>query len=128
VRPCLRIAPEDGFPLRETVAEVLQYVEIPAGELRKYGLTKPEGMPNEQTVTLEGGLTLVFDEFGKLRYRVGDGVLNDKDPDVRREHDERLHELWIRGAFRKGASARSNLGRMHRLRALGRANADTEAW
>ena len=42
--PCLRIAPEDGLPVRETIAICLQYVKVPASELRSFGLRIPSGM------------------------------------------------------------------------------------
>ena len=67
VRPCLRIAP-DGFALRETVAEVVQLLDVKASELAGLHVRKLSGMPQSQRVRLEGGrarleggMTLVFD-------------------------------------------------------------------
>ena len=70
LRPCVRTSPDDGLPLRETVAECLQYVKIRASELGRYGLEKPLGMANDTEIELEGGSTLILDDYGRLKYEV----------------------------------------------------------
>ena len=35
VRPCVRVSPEDGFQVRETVVECVQYLKITAAELAR---------------------------------------------------------------------------------------------
>ena len=56
VRPCVRVSPEDGFQLRETVVECVQYLKMTAAELPPYGLRRPRSMPDDAEVALEGGL------------------------------------------------------------------------
>lgn len=126
VRPCLRTSSDDGLPLRETVAECLQYVRVPASELGDYGLTKPPAMPDGLLVTLEGGLTLVLDEYGRLKYEVYQRLPNP-------EHDtthaqQRLEYLWENGFLRAQPSVASRLATMHRLRAGSEAARSLEAW
>ena len=45
VRPCVRVSPEDGFQLRETVVEWVQYLRVTADKLPQYGLRRPRSMP-----------------------------------------------------------------------------------
>jgi hypothetical protein len=92
VRPCVRVGP-DGFVLRETVSEYLQMADLPARELSKkpLGISRPPGMPGDTPVRLYGGGTLVFDEFGRLKYHVH------KRLDNSRRQSERLRHLWEHG-------------------------------
>ncbi|HEX3238554.1 MAG TPA: hypothetical protein VHR18_00275 [Solirubrobacterales bacterium] len=116
VRPCVRISPEDGMPLRETVAECTQYVKLRARDLGKFGLVAPSGMPADQEVTLEGGSTLIFDEYGRLKYDIHNRL-----PSKRRDSDpveaqERLQYLWEQGAFSAGSSFKARFSALHRRR------------
>ncbi|MHB8873333.1 MAG: gluzincin family metallopeptidase, partial [Myxococcaceae bacterium] len=128
VRRCLRIAPEDGFPLRETVAEVLQQVRLPARDLARYGVEQPKGLPDNTQIMLFGGVTLVFDEFGRLRFSIGDAVLNPEKPRVQDRQTERLQSLWERGAFRAGAGAARHFSSIHRLRSAAVPYFSAENW
>jgi hypothetical protein len=126
VRPCVRTSPEDGLPLRETVTECLQSVSITAAELSGYGLEKPDGMPDQTQVVLEGGSTLVLDEYGRLKYEIyqrlpgtGDGSGNAQ---------RRLAYLWEQGHYGPGGSALSDLSRVHRMRAGAASVRRDEAW
>ena len=116
VRPCTRINPDDGFALRETVAEYYQLLNIYASELKDFGIKTPSGMPKEQLVTLYGGGALIFDEFGRVKYHVRNRLLN---PD---RQTRRLKYLWEYGAIVSGQTAlddRSSarhFAQMHRLR------------
>lgn len=94
VRPCMRISP-DGFIVRETVAEYIQYLTIQAGELEQLQvpIPKPKGMPSEIDVTLFGGGTLIFDEFGQLKYHIRRRILSQT------SQKERLKYLWKYGYF-----------------------------
>lgn len=69
VRPCVRVAP-DGFVLRETVAEFIQQVDVRGSELGGFMDEPPAGVPGSARVRLFGGGTLVFDEFGRLKFNV----------------------------------------------------------
>jgi hypothetical protein len=97
VRPCTRLSNE-GFILRETVAEYIQLASLPAVELAtKIGRSMPEGTSEDEQIRLYGGGTLIFDEFGRLKYHASNPVL---DVAQNRRH---LLELWDRGYFDDGA-------------------------
>jgi hypothetical protein len=127
VRPCRRVAPEDGFMLHETVAEILQQLMITASELKRYGIKAPPGMPAGTEVMLLGGVTLVFDEYGQVKYAIGDTVFDEQRPEVQQKQTERLASLWERGFFRKGTAAR-RFASIHRQRALEAVTMANEAW
>ncbi len=128
VRPSLRIGPEDGLPVRETVAECLQYVKIEASELPSYGLVKPVGMNDQQPVPLQGGSTLILDEYGGLKYEIHNRLPSPNDEVSMQVAQERLDYLWEHGAFNKGASLAAQLSSLHRLRALGTEQSHLEEW
>jgi hypothetical protein len=131
VRPCLRVGPDDGFFLRETVAEYEQQVDLKASELGRFrdstgetrgGVRRPDGMPADTDVTLQGGGTLVFDEYGRLKYHV-----NNRLDDVDKQSD-RLQHLWEFGEFSDGKSIRRRFSSLHRLRSLDGSSTTTETW
>ena len=128
VRPCIRLAPEDGFPLRETVAEVLQQLSLTAGELGKQGVAKPADMPDETEIMLLGGVTLVFDEYGRVKYTIGDGVFDEKRPAVQKRQTARIRSLRERGYFRKGASVARRFAAIHRNRSIDAITLAKEQW
>jgi len=127
VRPCIRTSP-DGMPLRETVAECLQYVKIPACQLELYGLEVPEGMPPSLQVELEGGSTLVLDEYGRLKYEIHNRLPSTDRKDSQETAQSRLQYLWDHGAFDRGASLGARLATLHRARAGEPALARGEGW
>jgi hypothetical protein len=93
LRPCTRLSSE-GFILRETVAEYIQLASMPAGELADLiGRSMPEGTSDDDQVRLYGGGTLIFDEFGRLKYHANNPVL-----DLAHNRDH-LADLWDRGYF-----------------------------
>jgi hypothetical protein len=106
VRPCLRIGP-DGFALRETVAEYMQIVDLQAGELKRLQITLPEDMPKDQEIRLYGGGTLIFDEYGRLKYHVSNRLNN------RERQSRRIEYLWRFGYYRDPSSFR-NFANLHR--------------
>lgn len=128
VRPCVRTAPEDGFPLRETVAEVLQQVTIPAGELGRYGIERPAEMPASTPVMLFGGMTLVFDEYGQVKYVVGDSVFDPTRKRVQQRQSERIASLWNHGHFRRGSASARRFSSIHRQRGLDTRLSAHEEW
>ena len=128
LRPCIRTSPDDGLPLRETVAECLQYVKLFASELGKYGLKKPDGMLPSTEIPLEGGSTLILDDYGRLKYEVHNRLPNpDKEADVTKAQ-RRLEYLFEQGHFAPGASFAARLAAMHRLRAAEPPAPRTEVW
>jgi hypothetical protein len=117
VRPSLRISPEDGLPLRETVAECTQYLALEASELSSQGLYKPEGMPADTKVVLDGGSTLILDEYGRLKFEIHNLLPSRSDKRGLARSQRRLDYLWQQGYFDKGASFAARLATIHRLRA-----------
>jgi hypothetical protein len=114
VRPCTRVSPEDGFFLRETVAECMQYVSIRASELPRYGLKRPPEMAEDTQLDLLGGSTLVLDEYGTLKFEIHNR-LPSRTGDVRDRAQQRLNYLAANGFFNNRGSRR--LAVIHRLRA-----------
>ena len=99
VRPCLRVD-EDGFTLRETVADYVQILTVRAGELeaipipgRKGHVRKPAGLSEGASVRLLGGGAVIFDEFGKLKYHIRNALLHP------RKQTRRLQHLYDAGSF-----------------------------
>ncbi|MCU0240358.1 MAG: hypothetical protein MUC29_13040 [Pyrinomonadaceae bacterium] len=107
-RPSVRIS-ADGFILRETVAEYIQYMTIQAGELQqlKPAIIKPKDMPKNIEVTLYGGGTLIFDEFGQLKYHIRRRILSQK------SQEARLKYLWKYGYFTHEDFTKDFFLRMH---------------
>jgi hypothetical protein len=89
----MRTNPDDGFVLRETVAEYYQQLRINADELKQYGIKTPPGMPEEFEVIIYGGGSLIFDEFGRVKFHIRNRILN---PD---RQTRRLKYLWEYGYF-----------------------------
>lgn len=112
VRPCLRIAP-DGFAIRETVAEYVQMATVRAEELQQLypPLGKPQQMPKNLEVTLYGGGTLIFDEYGRLKYHIANSIFSQK------MQDDRLDYLWRYGFFANADNTENLFSRMHLRRA-----------
>ncbi len=128
VRPCVRLAPEDGFALRETVAEVLQQLSLTAGELGRYGIPKPPDMPDSTPLMLLGGVTLIFDEYGRVKYAIGDGVFDPKRPSVQERQGKRIASLWAHGYFRPGSASARRFAAVHRNRSVGATTLSKERW
>jgi hypothetical protein len=147
VRPCMRIG-IDGFLLHETVAEYYQVarltpeefkklkIELPAGYLtelrrqkkraRKQTLPGQEDDEIDTTTPLYGGGTLIFDEYGKLKYHVHNDVFGSE------RQSQRLKYLWDAGLLEIGRDeARlqtTRLSTIHRLRAIDARRFPAEGW
>lgn len=94
VRPCVRIA-DDGFVLRETVAEYIQVLRIKAGELTCLlpEIRKPAGLRDSTPITLYGGGALIFGQDGRLKYHIHNALTNGT------RQTARLSHLWRNGSF-----------------------------
>jgi hypothetical protein len=116
VRPCVRIG-RDGFVLRETVIEYHQQLKIFARELAKLNIRKPDDMPDATEVTLYGGNAVIFDEYGRVKYNIGNGIIShDKNQE---RQTNRLQYLWDHGGFNRGSSKMRAFAHTHRLRRTG---------
>ena len=111
VRPSFRQGP-DGFFLRETVCEYVQVVNMFGAEAGLLGIKRPEGMPTTQAITAYGGGTLVFDQYGRIKYHVAQRVTN-----VERQA-RRINYLWERGLLGARKDARNRFAAIHRCRVL----------
>ncbi len=160
VRPCVRIG-NDGFTLRETVAEYYQVARLTLDELSGHKIKVPSGLtellkgidpdrsnsdPGDdtaqddhpapvgsdeadlKTIELYGGGTLIFDEYGRLKYHISNDVLN------RKRQSRRLVDLFHFGFFRaqKGKAgismSKQSISAIHRLRSLGGTRKAGEGW
>lgn len=117
VRPCVRTG-RDGFVLRETVVEYHQQLKVFARELSRLKIRKPDGMPEGTEVTLYGGNAVIFDEYGQVKYNVGNSIIAPRDKHQQRQTD-RLKYLWEHGAFNPGASKIRAFAHTHRMRRTG---------
>lgn len=154
VRPCTRVG-EDGFTLRETVAEYYQVARLTPEELEKHKINPPQGWVSElkesrgasrarrakalrtapgdtalagddDLVTpLYGGGTLIFDEYGRLKYWIHNDVFGSR-------QSERLEYLYGAGLLRTGRSgarlSAARLSAVHRLRAIDARKFPQEGW
>jgi hypothetical protein len=114
VRPCVRTG-RDGFVLRETVVEYHQRLKVLARELSRLKIRKPVEMPDDTEVTLYGGNAVIFDEYGQVKYNIGNAIIQ-KGRNEQERQSARLQYLWEHGAFGKGASKIRALSRMHLMR------------
>ncbi|NND74084.1 MAG: hypothetical protein HKN44_03670 [Ilumatobacter sp.] len=73
VRPSIRIGP-DGLLVSEAVATYSQVMEATAGEVQALSdaqgrrIALPRGMDLDTPISIRGGGTLIFDQFGNLKY------------------------------------------------------------
>jgi hypothetical protein len=116
VRPCVRIG-WDGFVLRETVVEYHQQLKIFARELAKLKIRKPDDMPDSTEMTLFGGNAVIFDEYGHVKYSIGNGIIS-SDKNQERQ-TRRLRYIWDHGGFSPGASKMRAFAHTHRMRRTG---------
>jgi hypothetical protein len=121
VRPCLRVGP-DGFVLRETVAEFYQVIRLTPDELRAIAIDVPPTVPRSAVIALYGGGTLIFDEFGRLRFYVHNSLDNPA------RQSARLAHLWSWGRITSQTGGEQDFAATHRLRALDSDRDPREEW
>lgn len=112
VRPCRRVAP-DGAPLQETVVEFSQTLELTREEQRRRGLVAPESDADggdDATTKLVGGATLIFDDFGRLKYFIHNSVGN-----LKRQRERLAYE---RSSALRGLAPARRFDELHRRRAM----------
>jgi hypothetical protein len=90
VRSVHRVGPH-GQILRETVCEFYQLIkQADAGTLRKLKIKVPKGLPKDARFDLVGGGTLIFDEFGSLKFYIANHLNSSKQAD-------RVNALRLKG-------------------------------
>jgi len=110
VRPSVRQGP-DGFILHETVCEYVQVMRLFGAEVTAaLSIERPEGMPTTQSISAYGGGTLVFDEYGRVKYHIAKPLSDGK------RQSERLKYLWESGLIDQPVMVRSRFANMHRCR------------
>jgi hypothetical protein len=112
VRPVARVTP-DGFYVRETVAEYTQRITLPAARLRYLRIRQPDGLPDNQIITLWGGGTLLFDEYGQVKFHIRNKLLN------RDLQSKRLLYLTESGFYSEDTALTAAFARRHLARQLG---------
>lgn len=111
VRPCYRIGP-DGFILHETVAEYVQILTLNVDELKAaIGINPPADMPGWMRVQIFGGASLIFNEYGRLKYQIGNRLENAK------RQTARLNYLWESGYYDRPTAGNSQFAEAHLARA-----------
>jgi hypothetical protein len=112
VHPVARVAP-DGLIVRETVIDYLQILTVRGHELRALGLRRPEELPTSKEVRLYGGGVLVLDEFGRLKYSIGNNVANVARQQARLDYLAKMGFFEYRSDqdFSRGFFARLHLAR-----------------
>lgn len=116
VRPSIRIAP-DGFILRETIVEYVQRLTLTAKELASdFKVAMPPDMPGWKRVSILGGGTIVFDEYGQVKYQIANHLLLSKAD--RQRQSLRIAHLFAGGYFEEPPDPRSRFALMHMARTM----------
>jgi len=70
VRPSIRQSP-DGFFVRETVCTYVQVAKIFGAEVKSVlGVDRPPELETTRSITAFGGGTLIFDQYGRIKYHI----------------------------------------------------------
>ena len=117
VRPSVRTG-ADGLLLRETIVEYFQLFDVMGRDLKALKIKKPVDMPADAPVRLLGGGTLVFNDYGGLKFHIGSGVLSKK-------QSKRVETFWSAGTEAIGLR---RFEALHRQRMLGGAVRDRGGW
>jgi hypothetical protein len=135
IRPAVRVAPEDGAIVRETVVEVGQQIQLLAHELGYFGVKQPPDMDANQPIVLRGGATLIFDDYGRLKYRIRNALPLPKsnpkhDQRVAMLHTARLEHLWRSGYLDEqgGGLGAQRLRELHLRKAIDDDVTPKELW
>lgn len=109
VRPSTRQG-ADGFFLNETVCEYVETANVFSNEAKTLlQLTLPDGMGN-RAITVRGGGTLIFDQFGRIKYHVKRRLI---DPE---RQSARLLYLYSTGQLDTKPNRRLHFANLHRCR------------
>lgn len=110
VRASRRVGP-DGFILRETIVEYIQIASVWSGELKtRFDIDVPKEIPNTAKVRMFGGGTLVFDEYGKVKFHIAKPL-----GDVPRQ-SEKVQHLAKTGFYSNPTEELEPFAALHRAR------------
>ena len=122
VRPVWRVGPE-GFVLRETVVEYYQLLnEASVADLRALSINPPDGMKASDTIKLVAGGTLIFDEFGRLKFHIHNRVTR------RKINEDGTRELNSIAIAKPNSEMLKSFDGLHRCRAHGSMRKRDEEW
>ena len=122
VRPVWRIGP-NGFVLRETVVEYYQLMNnASVNDLRSLGIKSPRWMTKNKTIKLVAGGTLIFDEFGRLKFHIHNRVVRST---LNKDGTKRLNSVAV---FRPDSIQIKSFDQLHRSRAHGSTRNFQEEW
>jgi hypothetical protein len=97
--------------LRETVAEFYQVMRLRPSELaERWQLKLPPALTEDDVIPVYGGGTLIFDEYGRLKFYIHNSLDNKTRQTMRLEH------LLARGALPERGPRTRDFSRIHRLR------------
>jgi hypothetical protein len=91
VRPATRIGP-DGLLVQEVVADYIQVLDLTGKQATGFGLELPPLVGDDTPLQVWGGGTLIFDQFGRLKF-----------------HQRKALDDWPRQSLRIGYLARNGL-------------------
>lgn len=120
VRPSVRMGPE-GLLLRETICEYISRANIFGSELKAVCDVdpRPKGIETTTRLTVYGAGTLVFDQYGQLKYNISRNL---KDSAWQRKRLE-----YLANAAPEDSEAGNAFANLHRLRAYCAACDDRKA-
>jgi hypothetical protein len=136
VRPCVRVG-DDGFVLKETVAEYIQILRLMPEDLRQRGVKLPrkELLPDDVELFLHGGGSLVFDEYGRLKFHIHNSLL-ERNGEISARQMKRIRFLAEHGYYLQRATTTKSVrasrprlfGQMHLNRGLNRSLNPANGW
>lgn len=116
VRPATRIGP-DGFVLRETVCEYVQILTVTFSELRSdWGIAPDIELPDWYQLRIYGGGTLVFNEYGQVKYHIANRLSHD--PEAVKRQTARIESLFDAGYFDEHRDKGAAFAAVHRQRLM----------
>lgn len=115
---------DDGLKVRNAAGETWstfcdgQLILFP-GSVATAAARVPVAAIGASVLELVGGATLVFNEYGDVKYAIGDRVLDPKRREVQKRQSERLRSLLEQGHYsRPGKAVARRFSSIHRRRAL----------
>jgi len=109
----LRVDP-DGMPFRETVCQYVQMAHLFGAELQTVlGMNPlPDGFTTKTSADLFGGGVVVFDQYGRVKYHIANGLLDGPRQQRRLEYLRDTGQLHARRDDGRSRFANLHLARM----------------
>jgi hypothetical protein len=109
----LRIDP-DGIPFRETICQYVQMGHFYGSELMAICSIKPlpDGFTTRSSADLFGGGIVVFDQYGRVKYHIGNGLIDGERQKRRLEYLRDTGQLRAQRGDERSRFANLHLARM----------------